>query len=113
MDLAAVHADSVSRQSDDALDPNLRTIARPAKNDDVAALGQRREDARRIWENKERGQGSAAVAVGILHCEQFVADQQRWFHRARGNVEWLRNRGCSGGKNKQDTGDYGYANDQS
>src|SRR6185312_17026115 len=37
MDLAAAHADTITRQSNHAFDPDLRTIAGPAEDDDIAA----------------------------------------------------------------------------
>ena len=48
---AVAHGDAVARQADDALHPNLRPVARPAKHDDVAALGQRGEDALRVGQS--------------------------------------------------------------
>ena len=40
------------------------------------------------------GKGVAAVAVGEFLDEQIIADQQRAFHRAGGNVEGLEQEGA-------------------
>jgi hypothetical protein len=36
--LALPHLDAIAGQADDALDPGLRAVARPAEHDDIAAL---------------------------------------------------------------------------
>src|SRR5512147_1126474 len=69
-DLAVADTDAVTRQSDHPLDPDLRAIARPAEDDDVAALGKSRKNALRVRENKESWKGCAAVTVRIFHRQQ-------------------------------------------
>ena len=44
-ELALPHLDAIAGQADDALDPGLRAVARPAEHHDVAALRRGGEHA--------------------------------------------------------------------
>src|SRR6185312_8348826 len=89
-ELALAHLDAVSGQSDNALDPGLRVVARPAEHHHVAALGRALEHPARLRQVDLHRQRGSSIAIGEFRGQQRVADQERRFHRAGGHIEWFR-----------------------
>src|SRR5262249_17326131 len=85
--------DAVAGWAGEALDEVRAVVVRRFKDDDVTALGLVEEDASRDKWKAER-QRMLAVAVGELLNEEEVADEERVFHRAGGNVERLEQEGA-------------------
>src|SRR5262249_33609658 len=81
--------DFVARQPDHALDVISLVVARQLEYDDITALRLLGPDAAGEQIEPE-GEGIAAIAVAIFRHEQIVADEQRRDHRARGNIEGLK-----------------------
>jgi len=65
-ELALAHLDAIAGQADDALDPGLRAVARPAEHHDIAALRRAAEEASGLRQRDLDRQRGRAIAVGIF-----------------------------------------------
>src|SRR5580704_7907495 len=99
-ELTLPHLDPIAGQTDDALDPGLRAVARPAEHHHVAALRCTAKQPPGFRQRDLYRQRGGAVAIGIFRRQQRVADQKRRLHRAGRYIERLGD-GALGEKNDQ------------
>jgi hypothetical protein len=79
-------------------------VARQLEDHDVAALRLPGKDAS-LKGNDAPGESVAAVAVGDLRDEEIVADEQGRLHRARWDVEGLKEEDADNRRQDQRLGD--------
>jgi len=92
--------DAIAGKANDALDIVGLIVPRQLEDDDVAAVGGRSQNAAGENVGAERHR-VIRIAVGVFRHENIIADQQRRDHRARRNIERLKEQRADDKRDRQ------------